>query len=159
MPGEPSELERWPGKSPEEIRDAYDEEEADTIEEMHWLKRRLADRTRRKQFGDVDGRVLDVACGTGRNFGHVPESAAVVGVDISPDMLARAREVATELGRSVELKQMDAQQLSFEADSFDYMRYSRSAGPRAVNAYVPTQSIRGVWASSKSTATKSWTAT
>ncbi|ERH12730.1 MAG: methylase involved in ubiquinone/menaquinone biosynthesis, partial [halophilic archaeon J07HB67] len=113
------ELERRPGKSATEIRDAYDDAEADDIESVHWIKRRIGGRARRRQFGDVDGRVLDVACGTGVNFRHLPETTEVVGVDISEDMLEVAREEASELGRDIRLQQMDAQRLSFETDSFD----------------------------------------
>ncbi|MFC7234565.1 class I SAM-dependent methyltransferase [Halosegnis marinus] len=115
----PEELRRRPGKGADEIKAAYDDEEATEYDEMSWVKRRLAARPRRKQFGDVDGRVLDVACGTGRTFRYVPDTARLVGIDLSADMLARAREKATELGRDVELKQMDAQRLSFADDSFD----------------------------------------
>lgn len=117
----PEGLERRPGKSAAEIRDAYDDEEAEQYHDTHWLKLRIAARTRRHQFGGVDGRVLDVACGTGENFRYLPETAEVVGVDISADMLERAREAAADLGRRVELEQMDAQRLSFEDDSFDHV--------------------------------------
>jgi len=110
---------RRSGKSATEIKDAYDDAEAEEYEDVHWLKRRIADRTRRRQFGDVDGRVLDVACGTGMNFSYLSGSAEIVGIDISAGMLAFARERAAELDRRVEVEQMDAQRLSFEADSFD----------------------------------------
>lgn len=116
---EPDGLRRRPGKSPTEIRDAYDDEEAEEYEGIHWLKRRIAGRTRQKQFAGVDGRVLDVACGTGMNFRHVSGTAEVVGIDISADMLAFAREKATELDQRVTVQQMDAQRLSFADDSFD----------------------------------------
>ena len=113
-------------KSTEEIQAAYDEEEATNYAETHWLKRRIERRTRRHQFGDATGRVLDVACGTGVNFPHLPESADLVGIDVSTPMLARAREKADELGRQVELEQMDAQRLSFANDSFDHVISSLS---------------------------------
>ena len=115
----PDGLRRRPGKSATEIRDAYDDEEAEEYEDLHWLKRRIAGRIRQKQFDGVDGRVLDVACGTGMNFRHVSETAEVVGIDISADMLAFAREKATGLEQRVTVQQMDAQRLSFEGNSFD----------------------------------------
>jgi len=117
----PEGLKRRPGKSAQEIKEAYDDDEAEEYEDVHWIKLRIADRTRRHQFGSVDGRVLDVACGTGMNFQHVAESAEIVGIDISADMLELARERATELDQRVELEQMDAQRLSFEDNSFDHV--------------------------------------
>ena len=113
-------------KSTEEIQAAYDEEEATSYAETHWLKRRIERRTRRHQFGDATGRVLDVACGTGVNFPHLPESADLIGVDVSKPMLLRAREVADDLGRPVELEQMDAQRVSFADNSFDHVISSLS---------------------------------
>lgn len=86
-------------KSTEEIRAAYDKEEATGYAERHWLKRRLQARTRRRQFGDATGRVLDVACGTGANFPYLPESTTFVGIGVSTPMLVRAREKAAEVGR------------------------------------------------------------
>jgi ubiquinone/menaquinone biosynthesis C-methylase UbiE len=113
-------------KSAEEIQAAYDEEEATTIFEKSWLKRRIERRTRRHQFGDATGCVLDVACGTGVNFPHLPESANIVGIDVSEPMLVRAHEIADDLGRQVELEKMDAQRLSFANDSFDHVISSLS---------------------------------
>lgn len=114
-------------KSTGEIRAAYDEEEATDYADEHWLKRRIIRRTRRHQFGDVSGRVLDVACGTGENVPYLSESADIVGIDVSQPMLGRARKRADDLGRQVELEQMDAQRLSFADDSFDYVLSSLSA--------------------------------
>ncbi|RDI72977.1 class I SAM-dependent methyltransferase [Halopelagius longus] len=104
--------------SVEEIRASY-AEYADWMARMDWLDRFLTGRYRRRQFGTAQGRVLDVACGTGANFRYLPESVELVGIDVSPEMLANARAKLDELGRDGTLREMDAQDLDFDDDEFD----------------------------------------
>jgi ubiquinone/menaquinone biosynthesis C-methylase UbiE len=104
--------------SVEEIQASY-AEYADLMHRFEWLDRLLTGRYRRRRFGDVTGRVLDVACGTGTNFRYLPATADLVGIDISPEMLAKAETQLDELGRDGTLERMDAQDLAFEDDSFD----------------------------------------
>jgi len=66
-----------------------------------------------------EGRVLEVGVGTGKNFPYHPPGVEVVGIDISERMLQRAQQRAEELGKTLELHQMDAQRLDFPDDSFD----------------------------------------
>src|SRR5487761_1721946 len=54
------------------------------------------------------GRVLEVAIGTGRNLPYYPADAAITGVELSPAMLAIARQRAAGLGREVSLREADA---------------------------------------------------
>jgi SAM-dependent methyltransferase len=66
-------------------------------------------------------RVLEVGCGTGvltRLLGTWPDVATVVGVDIAPTLLERARELAAHLP-NVTFQQADAQELPFADDCFD----------------------------------------
>lgn len=65
------------------------------------------------------GRVLEVAVGTGRSLGHYPPDAELVGIDLSPGMLAFARERARNSGRRIELREGDAERLPFASASFD----------------------------------------
>ncbi|MDP3892148.1 class I SAM-dependent methyltransferase [Nocardioides sp.] len=65
------------------------------------------------------GRVLEVAVGTGRNLAHYNDRVTVTGVDLSPEMLALAREYADELGREADLREGDAAHLPFPDASFD----------------------------------------
>ncbi|MDZ5445100.1 methyltransferase domain-containing protein [Micromonospora sp. 4G57] len=65
------------------------------------------------------GRVLEVAIGTGRNLPHYRFGTSVTGIELSPAMLAIARERAADLGRAVELREGDAEQLPFDDASFD----------------------------------------
>jgi len=65
------------------------------------------------------GRVLEVAIGTGRNLPHYPAGAAVTGIELSPAMLAIARQRAAGLGRDADLQEGDAERLPFADASFD----------------------------------------
>jgi ubiquinone/menaquinone biosynthesis C-methylase UbiE len=67
----------------------------------------------------ANGRVVEVAIGTGRNLYHYPAAATVTGVELSPVMLAIARQRAADLGRRVDLYEGDAEHLPFEDASFD----------------------------------------
>jgi ubiquinone/menaquinone biosynthesis C-methylase UbiE len=69
------------------------------------------------------GRTLDLGTGTGKAAFAIavrfPE-AAVVGVDISPEMLAQARsDTPPELAERVEFELADASKLPFEDAAFD----------------------------------------
>lgn len=65
------------------------------------------------------GTVLEIAIGTGRNLAFYPQDVELIGIDISPEMLERARRRADALGRPVELRVGDAQALPFPDASFD----------------------------------------
>ena len=67
----------------------------------------------------VEGRILEVAIGTGRDLRHYPADATVTGVELSPAMLAIAAQRAARLGRDVDLREGDAQHLPFDDASFD----------------------------------------
>ena len=70
-------------------------------------------------FDGLSGRVLDAGVGTGRNFPFYPPGAEVIGVDLSPAMLMRARRRRKSLAANVELLQMDVTRLGFPDQSFD----------------------------------------
>lgn len=66
-------------------------------------------------------RVLEVGVGTGLSLPLYPRGVQVTGIDVSPEMLDRARErLAREgIGSNVELHVMDAEHMNFPDDSFD----------------------------------------
>jgi ubiquinone/menaquinone biosynthesis C-methylase UbiE len=74
---------------------------------------------RRHLLSRARGRTLEVGVGTGRNIAHCPAETDLIGVDISRAMLQIARERATRLGRAIELRIGDAQNLDFQDGSFD----------------------------------------
>ena len=74
------------------------------------------------RIGIVEGsRVLEVGCGTGavtRTLAAWPGVAAVVGIDPSPVLVERARDLAAHLA-NISFQVGDARALPFEAASFD----------------------------------------
>lgn len=109
----------------EEIRDAY-AGCAHWFDRLDWLDHKLTGRYRRQLFGTASGRVLDVACGTGANFPYLPPTVDLVGIDISPEMLAKAATRLETLEVDGTLREMDAQALDFPDDSFETVLSSLS---------------------------------
>jgi ubiquinone/menaquinone biosynthesis C-methylase UbiE len=70
-------------------------------------------------FEGLSGRLLDAGVGTGRNIPYYPPDASVVGIDLSPAMLARAGRRAQRVGREVDLHLMDVTRLDLPDQSFD----------------------------------------
>jgi len=66
-------------------------------------------------------RILEVGVGTGLSLPHFRRDARVTGIDVSAEMLARARRRATRLKlvQVEDLLEMDAEETSFADDSFD----------------------------------------
>jgi phosphatidylethanolamine/phosphatidyl-N-methylethanolamine N-methyltransferase len=79
-------------------------------------RRRLAECVAQRDVGSV----LEVGVGTGLTLGRYPAATHVTGIDLSEDMLARARRRAARLpGHRIELRRMDAERTDFADDSFD----------------------------------------
>ena len=67
-------------------------------------------------------RVLEVGVGTGLSLSAYPLHCEVVGIDLAQDMLDQAADKVREQGwHHVSLRQMDALNLSFPDDTFDYV--------------------------------------
>ena len=91
----------------------YDRE-ADLIE--RWL---FGTEHRGWACSQATGDTLEVAIGTGLNLPHYPERVRLMGIDLSPEMLALAEARGKELGRRLRLTEGDAQDLPFADGSFD----------------------------------------
>jgi phosphatidylethanolamine/phosphatidyl-N-methylethanolamine N-methyltransferase len=67
------------------------------------------------------GRVLEVGVGTGLSLPAYAKQLEIVGIDLSPEMLEKARERVAQEGLTnvTALLEMDASALSFEDASFD----------------------------------------
>ncbi len=70
-------------------------------------------------FEGMAGRILDAGVGTGRNFPFYPIGATVIGIDVSPAMLARARQRLGQTHARVELREIDVTHLEFPDRHFD----------------------------------------
>lgn len=84
------------------------------------MNQRMFKRLRRELLAPVSGRVLEIGFGTGINLDFYPAGTArVVGVDSNPGVGSIARRRAANSGIEVEHHQLSAEQLPFDADSFD----------------------------------------
>ena len=72
-------------------------------------------------FAGTGGVILDAGVGTGRNMPFYPAAADVTGIDLSPQMLERARRRRDDLGVSVELREMDVRKTCFPERHFDFV--------------------------------------
>ena len=67
-------------------------------------------------------KVLEVGAGTGTSFPAYPPHCEITGVDLAPDMLARARQKIQENGWShIKVMEMNALDLKFPDNIFDYV--------------------------------------
>jgi len=63
--------------------------------------------------------VLEIAVGTGRNLEYYPPGVQLLGIDVSPNMIAVAQEKARAAGRQADLRVGDAQALDIPDESVD----------------------------------------
>lgn len=84
------------------------------------LERSHYARWRTRLFAQVRGsQVLDIGVRTGKNLAYYPAGTTVTAIDLSPWMLAVARENAAKHHSPVHLYRMDAQHLAFPDNTFD----------------------------------------
>lgn len=69
---------------------------------------------------DKKGKILDIGCGSGRNFIKI-KGLRWFGIDFSEKMLKYAQENAKEKGISVELKKSDSARIPYPDNYFDYV--------------------------------------
>ena len=85
------------------------------------LMERLAFARWRKELWSLAGgqRLLEVGVGTGKNTPYYPQGVKVAAIDLSPQMLSRARRRGRGMGEKADLYLMDAEDLAFPDDTFD----------------------------------------
>ncbi len=74
---------------------------------------------KRELYSSMEGHVLFCAVGTGLDIQFFPAGKTIVGIDISAEMLARARPRAEAYDGSIDLVQADVHQLDFDDHEFD----------------------------------------
>ncbi|MCV4234237.1 class I SAM-dependent methyltransferase [Virgibacillus sp. LDC1] len=89
------------------------------IYERNTRQRRLGE-WRQRLLQDVEGNVLEVAVGAGANFPfYQRDKVNVTAVDFSPEMLNRARRMASELGIRANFLERDIETLELPERSYD----------------------------------------
>lgn len=74
---------------------------------------------RKMIWEQAKGKTLEVGVGTGENIRFYPEDVEVTAIDFSEKMLEKAGRKAERLGKKVDLRLMDAQNLEFADETFD----------------------------------------
>lgn len=88
--------------------------------QIGFFERRVFGRSHRPwACSRASGNTLEIAVGTALNLPYYSEGVRLTGLDLSPEMLAIARERADELGRDIDLHEGDAHVLPFADGSFD----------------------------------------
>jgi ubiquinone/menaquinone biosynthesis C-methylase UbiE len=103
----------------ERVRAIQDKQAGGYDRSMRFFERLLFSGAREWACSQIEGDVLEIAIGTGRNMPFYPPGARITGVELSDEMLALARERADERGLTVDLGSGDAQRLDFADSSFD----------------------------------------
>ncbi len=75
--------------------------------------------TKIELFSAMHGKILFLAMGTGLDIRCFPPHQDIIGIDISPKMLEKARQKAKSYSGKLELKVMDVHEMDFAPGSFD----------------------------------------
>jgi ubiquinone/menaquinone biosynthesis C-methylase UbiE len=101
------------------IRRIFDKQAPKYDRSMARFERLLFSGNREWACSQAEGEVLEIAVGTARNLPFYPEGVRLTGVELSPEMAALGRKRADALGRQIDIKIGDAEDLDFPDASFD----------------------------------------
>ena len=86
---------------------------------VEWL---VFSKWRERYLKNLRGKVLEIGVGTGKNLPYFNyKKINLTGIDLSPGMLEKAKEKARENKYKVDLKLGNAERLSFQDNSFDWV--------------------------------------
>ena len=103
----------------ERVRRIWDKMAPRFDKQMRFFERVLFTGGRQWACSQAEGKVLEVAVGTGRNLPYYPDGITLTGIEYSPGMLDLAKEKAKELGVAADLRLGDAQALDLPDGEFD----------------------------------------
>jgi ubiquinone/menaquinone biosynthesis C-methylase UbiE len=101
------------------IRRIFDKQAAKYDRTMARFERLLFAGNREWVCSRAEGEVLEIAAGTARNLPLYPQEVSVTGIELSSEMAALGRRRAEELGRQIDLRVGNAEQLDLPDESFD----------------------------------------
>jgi ubiquinone/menaquinone biosynthesis C-methylase UbiE len=107
------------GLETERVRTLQDKEAPRYDRQISLFEKVLFGGGRQWVCSQAEGEVLEIAAGTGRNLAHYPDGVRLTTIELSPEMLAIAKQRARDLGSDADLQLGDAQALEFPDDSFD----------------------------------------
>ena len=103
----------------ERVRSIMDKEAPRYDRQMDFFDRVLFTGGREWTCLGAEGKVLEIAVGSGRNLPVYPKGTSLTAIEFSPEMLKLAKQRAAELGSDADLRLGDAQALDFPDESFD----------------------------------------
>jgi ubiquinone/menaquinone biosynthesis C-methylase UbiE len=103
----------------ERVRSVQDKQAPKYDRQISFFERILFGDGRDWVCSQARGKVLELACGTARNLPFYRDDVELTGIELSPGMLAIARQRAAELGHPADLRLGDVQTLEFPDQSFD----------------------------------------
>jgi ubiquinone/menaquinone biosynthesis C-methylase UbiE/predicted ester cyclase len=108
-----------PPSETERIRQIFDKQAPKYDQSMSRFERLLFAGNREWVCERAEGEVLELAAGTARNLPFYSADVKLTGVELSPQMAELGRRRAEELGREIDMRVGDAEDLPFPDDSFD----------------------------------------
>lgn len=83
------------------------------------MDRMIKPELRAKAIKQASGKVLEIGVGTGSNLALYKPGCEVTAIDLSPGMLEKAKGKVKDAKVSIQLLEMDAQNLQFADNTFD----------------------------------------
>jgi ubiquinone/menaquinone biosynthesis C-methylase UbiE/predicted ester cyclase len=108
-----------PPTETERIRRIFDKQASKYDKSMSRFERWLFAGNREWICERAEGDVLELAAGTARNLPFYSADVKVTGIELSPEMAELGRRRAADLGREIDMRVGDAEDLPFPDESFD----------------------------------------